>query len=250
MTETNAPAHTSQIAKAVPQNSVFTDRGAYSMALGMAKEMAASSIIPKDYQGNQSNCMIALEMANRMHVSPLMVMQNLDIIHGRPAFNSKFTVALVNNCGRYSQLRYTFSGEGETRQCVAHATERATGDRLEGTPVTIAMARAEGWFTRAGSKWPTMPDQMLMYRAGKFWQNMYEPGLTMGMPTSDEVDDFTQYDAEVKAPDAIGKLNETVVHEAVVMPEKTPANTGEAAKLKVRPQPVSKAGDVPNDQII
>ena len=43
------------------------------------------------------------------------------------------------------------------------------GDRIEGPTVTIAMAKAEGWYGRSGSKWPTMPDLMLSYRSAAFF---------------------------------------------------------------------------------
>jgi len=43
--------------------------------------------VPENYRGetNMGNALIALDMANRMGISPLMVMQNLHVIEGRPS---------------------------------------------------------------------------------------------------------------------------------------------------------------------
>ncbi|EJX00150.1 hypothetical protein EVA_11744, partial [gut metagenome] len=57
---------------------------------------------------------------------------------------------------------------------------------LRGTAVTIQMAIDEGWYTKNGSKWRTMPEQMLRYRAASFWCSTYAPELSMGMRTVEE----------------------------------------------------------------
>jgi hypothetical protein len=48
------------------------------------------------------------------------------------------------------------------------------------------MAKAEGWYNKAGSKWKTMPELMLMYRAAAFFARLYTPDLTMGFKTAEE----------------------------------------------------------------
>ena len=66
------------------------------------------------YQGekNLPNCIVALEMANRIKMSPLMVMQNLYIVHGNPGWSSKFLIAALNVSGRFSPIRYEWRGTG------------------------------------------------------------------------------------------------------------------------------------------
>lgn len=188
--------------------SVFIDASSFEHAQRIAKMLAGSDIVPEQYRNRIDNTMVALEMSNRMQVSPLMVMQNLDIIHGKPAFNSKFTAAMVNSCGKYTSLRYRFTGEGDKRTCVAFAKDIASGEILEGPPVSVSMAKAEGWWTKKGSKWPTMTDLMLTYRAATFFCRVYEPGLTMGIPTTDELQDIA-VEAPV-IPSALNSVNEKV----------------------------------------
>jgi hypothetical protein len=196
---------------------VYGSMQGFEDAQRMAKALSASSLVPADYQGNTANTLIALEMSQRTGSSPMAVMQNLHIIHGRPSWSSQFVIAALNSCGRFSPLRYRVEDLGETdakidewtgpkgnrtkssriikvhdRSCVAWCYDKQTGDVLEGPPVSIGMAVAEGWYTKDGSKWVTMPDLMLRYRAAKFFGNLYAPDVLMGMHTADEVEDITE----------------------------------------------------------
>ena len=167
-----------------------------------------------------ANCMIALDVATRIGASPLMIMQNLVIIYGKPSWSSKFLIATVNTCGRFEPLKYKFIERGKvgkiniteyvwdratnskkpvTREfdgtkimdieCVAHTTAKGSDELLESSPISIRMAIEEGWYTKNGSKWQTMPKQMLMYRAASFWTSAYAPEISMGMRTIEEVED-------------------------------------------------------------
>lgn len=175
----------------------LTDSQGFELAQRAAKLLASSSLVPKEYQGNIPNCVIALNMAQRVGADPLMVMQNLVIVHGKPTWSSQFLIATVNTCGRFSALRYEFFGKQGTDEwgCRAWAVEKATGEKLVGTDVTIAISKKEGWFAKNGSKWQSIPQQMLMYRAGSWWTRAYAPELSMGLHTADEMRDV--YDAGI-----------------------------------------------------
>lgn len=165
----------------------FNSQGSWELANRIGKAFAASSLVPQQYQGNVANCIVALEMANRMGASPLMVMQNLYIVHGNPGWSSKFLVACFNQCGRFSALRYEWNADRSA--CRAWAVERATGERIDGPQVSLQMAKDEGWSTKSGSKWKTMPELMLMYRAAAFLIRTYAPEISMGLQTDDEIID-------------------------------------------------------------
>ena len=155
-------------------------------AVGLSK----SGLVPKEFQGNVANCLIAFNLAKRIGADPLMVMQNLDVIHGRPSFRATFLIACLNQCGRFTPLKYRITGEGDEKTCIAVANDIETGEEYEGPPVSMAMAKAEGWSTKSGSKWKTMPDLMLRYRAAAFFARTTAPEVAMGLYTSDEMSDI------------------------------------------------------------
>ncbi|OTG80788.1 hypothetical protein B9T31_15925 [Acinetobacter sp. ANC 4558] len=165
-----------------------------------------------------SNCIIALNMAQRLGADPMMIMQNLYLVDGRPSWSSQFIIAAINSSGRYSPLRFDITGGEEeieipyattewvyskatnkkepvesnlvarvkNYKCVAWVIEKATGERLESTPITMEMAVKEGWYQKNGSKWQSMPEQMLRYRAASFFGRIYAPDLLMGLRTQEE----------------------------------------------------------------
>lgn len=157
----------------------------------VARMFCSSALVPATFQGDNgiANAVIALEMAKRMNASPLAVMQQIYIVHGKPSWSSQFIIACINTCGRYSPLRFEVKGQGDDKTCVAWAVELATGERLESPPVSIGMAKKEGWYGKNGSKWQTMPDLMLRYRAATFFGRLYAPELLMGMKAMEEVID-------------------------------------------------------------
>jgi hypothetical protein len=184
-----------------------------------AKAWSQSTMVPKEYQANLPNCLVALDMAARTNSGVLQVMQNLVVIHGKPTWSAQYLIATWGACGRYSPIRYRFTGEKgkDSWGCIAWAVEHGSGEILEGTEVTIGIAKAEGWYDKAGSKWKTMPEQMLRYRAAAWLVRAYDPGLSMGMQTTDEVEDVV--DSHVVQAKRVGNLlktQEPIVKEVAV----------------------------------
>jgi hypothetical protein len=168
---------------------VFSCGEAFENAQRIAGALSKSMLVPEAYRNNLPNSLVALEVAQRIGASPLMVMQNLHVIHGRPSWSSQFVIAALNSCGRFSPLRFRMEGEGDTRSCTAWA-EDAKGEKLEGPTVSIEIAQKEGWYDKKGSKWQTIPELMLRYRAAAFFGRLYAPEILMGMHTEEEVVDF------------------------------------------------------------
>jgi hypothetical protein len=197
--------------------SVFSGIQAFEDAQRIAKALASSTLIPPQFQGQQgfANCLVALEIANRMRMSPFQVMQNLHIIHGRPSWSSQFIIGLINGCGRFSPLRYEVTGQGDTLACTCVATELASGNDLRGPTVTMAMAKKEGWSTKSGSKWLTLPDLMIRYRAAAFWGRLYIPELLVGIQSQEEVVDIEPVTVKSELPKtSLDQLNATIAQPA------------------------------------
>ena len=242
---------------------VFSNADTFEHAQRIAKALSNSTLVPVAYQNNISNTLVALEMANRSGMSPMMVMQNLDIIQGRPGWNSKYVIAAINACGRFAPLKFKlqelgkknvpysyWAGEKNNKRketstieindmrCVAWTTD-SKGEVLEGPAVTIEMAVKEGWYTKNESKWPTMPEVMIRYRAAKFFGNFYVPEVLLGMPTSDEIFDIEYIEVNPTNKNAVNivnqRVNDTHVVDAQVLepepePEQYESEQSEQAK--------------------
>lgn len=168
----------------------------------IAKLFSASTIVPKAYRGNMADCFLAVDMAMRMGANPLMVMQNLYVVHGHPTWSAQFLIATFNKCGRFTALRYEFVGEQgkDNWGCRAVTMELATGEKLIGPLITIGIAKKEGWYDKDGSKWKTMPEQMLRYRAAAWLVRAYAPEIAMGLHTAEEEQDVIRLEAKEVPP--------------------------------------------------
>lgn len=181
------------IPRSVPESlsSVEIEERQFLLVQRQANALAASTLVPKDYQGknNVPNVMIALNMAKRLRADVMMVMQSMHVIHGRPSFSATFLISTFNASGKFSSIKYELSKDKTS--CIAYCTELSTGEKITGTEITLDMAKKEGWSTKAGSKWLTMPEQMLKYRAATFLIRSTAPEIALGFYTQDEVEDFS-----------------------------------------------------------
>ena len=222
--------------------SAFSSENAFVSVQRMAKALASSTLVPDSYRGeaNLGNCIIALELSQRIGASVMAVMQSMVPIHGKPTWSASFLIATVNSCGRFSPMRFRWVGKEGTDDwgCRAFAVEREGNLELVGALVTIAMAKAEGWYGKSGSKWKTMPEQMLQYRAAAFWCRAYAPEIALGMHTSEEIHD-TQVAQQVVQPSVA-----TTVTSSVVDVTPTPPEPKRRAK-KVEPEAIAVAEPVP-----
>lgn len=228
---TESPTAPAALVRVDDAEAGFNSAAGFALLQRGATLLANSTLVPKEYQGNLANCVVALNMAQRIGADPLMVMQNLYIVHGRPGWSAQFLIATFNQNRRFSALRYEWSGEPNTptHGCRAWSVEKATGERLIGSTITLDMAKREGWVDKNGSKWRTMPEQMLMYRAAAWFIRAYAPEIAMGLYTVDEIQDATVIEAVRVAPEPgapgskLDQLTQTIKGTAEVKAEEPPS---------------------------
>lgn len=172
-------------------------------SLAHAKEIARiwseAGLLPEAYRKNPFNCLIIFDMAQRLEMDAMMLMNAIDVIRGRPALRSQFIIATINASGKFKgMLRFKMSGEigANNRACVAYAIEKATNEIVEGTAISLQMAKVAGWYDRDGSHWKVNPELMLQYRAAALFGRLYVPERLMGLHSVEEVHDIIDIDKE------------------------------------------------------
>lgn len=193
----------------------FKDTQNFNNLYKMATMLAKTALIPQSYQGKPEDCLVAIEMANRMNVSPMMVMQNLYVVKGKPSWSGQACMTLIANCGKFKDIRPVYTGEKgmDTRGCYVRAVRLIDGEVVEGTEITIQMAKDEKWYSKKDkcgnetSKWQTMPEQMLAYRAAAFFARVWCPETLMGVQLAEEVLDIAKPD-RVETVDPFARIEE------------------------------------------
>lgn len=170
---------------------MWNDAKLYNQSLAMAQTLSKSEIIPQSYKGKPADCLIAIDIANRLGLSPAIVMQNSQCVRGNFTWKGSACKAMIDGCGRYQKTRYVYVGEEgkDSYGCYLEAIDN-DGEIIKGVPVTIAMAKKEGWYNKDGSKWQTMSDLMLKYRAAAFFMRTECASIAMGFLTKEEVEDI------------------------------------------------------------
>lgn len=163
----------------------------FETAQRTAKLLAASNIVPQQYRGKVADCVVAIDIANRMGLSPLAVMQSSQIVQGNFSWKGTACKAMIDNCGKFKSTRYVEVGERNTDSWGYYLEATAKdGTIINGVTVTIQMSKDEGWYQKNGSKWRTMPELMLKYRAAAFFMRTECAGLSMGFLTAEENEDI------------------------------------------------------------
>jgi hypothetical protein len=194
-------------------NSLFFDVARFAHAKNVGEMLAKSTMVPDHFKNNLGNCVIALNLADRIGVDVFMMMQSMYIVHGRPGIEGKLVIALISACGRFSPLEYdiqssdkkTAKGVSRPDSCVAFATDLKTGRVVRGPAVTWEMVEAEGWSLPKGgkdgkppqpSKWVTLPDLMFRYRSATLFGRVHCPGAMLGLRTTEEIEDIEMIEVE------------------------------------------------------
>ena len=101
-----------------------------------AQYLASSTMVPDSYQRRPNDCLVALDLASRLGVSWLAVMQNVYAVHGRPGIQATLVVSLLNSSGLFTDpLDYEVAGDDPDKddyKVRAFAVRKSTGKMLYG----------------------------------------------------------------------------------------------------------------------
>jgi hypothetical protein len=244
----------------------------FDKAMEIARALSQSNMVPATYRDKASgppNVLIALEISQRMGLSILTVMQNLDVIQGRPAWSAKFQAGQVNASGKFrGSLRYEFEDRPEVkvdyevygkkdlqtglpaekikktatvkdRACRCWAIEAQTGEKIIGPWFSLEMAYRFGLFDRNGSQWPIDPENMLMKRAASRFVSNFCPEVTLGIMTQDDAADAIDVEFKpIETPPIVEPKNDT--------PAPAPETPAKGAAQKAPAEaPADKAPETP-----
>ena len=194
---------------------IYSSSDTFNLAYQMAKGLSQSTLVPQQFQNNPANCLIALEQSNRLNISPMAVMQNLYIVQNKPSFSSSFIIGLINASGKYDMELQFDEEEKDGKPYACTCWTEKDGRKVTGIKITMDMAEKEGWSKKNGSKWLTIPQVMLRYRAASFFARMNCPELSIGLYTKEELDDFpTQKKSKASLNDILAE-DDMVVCEVV-----------------------------------
>ena len=158
-----------------------------------ATALSKSAFFPNALKNDVASAVIIYDLANRMNISVMEVAQSIFIIYNKPSFETKFLVARLNDSGKIKGSLRTVIGD-DKKSAYCEATCSVTNEILKGMTYTLDIAKAEGLIDKQGSKWKTMPELMLRYRAQSNFINEFFPEIKFGCKTKEEIEDVETLD--------------------------------------------------------
>ena len=195
-------------------------------ALKFSEVIAKADIIPTHYRGKPANVFIAIQSALRMNLDPMQIMQNTFVISGKLGMVSSFAISLANGSGLFdSGIRYRVEGRGEDLKVTAFACLKKGGGEISYT-ITMREAIAEGW--TKNSKYKTLPELMLRYRAATLLIRTHVPEVLNGMHMVEEIEDVVMATKDItpnKATSISSKLDSVLSHQEEEVKDPEPNDT-------------------------
>lgn len=180
----NAPATVATLPTTAPARQQFNlTPQTLDDALRFAELLCKSSIVPKDYQGNAGNVLVAMQWGMELGLQPLQAMQSIAVINGRPSIWGDAMIALVRASGLLESMREDI---GEN-QCVCYVKRK--GEPEQSRTFTVDDAKKAGLWGKQGP-WQTAPKRMLQMRARAFALRDIFPDVLRGMYVGEEAQDL------------------------------------------------------------
>ena len=123
-----------------------------------ASAMAEASLLPRAYQRNPGNVLLAVEMGEALGIPPIQAINDIHVIEGKPSASANLIGALVRKAGH--KLRVT----GDDSQATAQIIRADDPDFTFEVVWTKARAQQAG-LMRKGGNWEKYPAAMLKARA-------------------------------------------------------------------------------------
>lgn len=152
-------------------------------AMDFANMLSKSNLVPKDYQGNPSNCIIAMQWGMEIGLQPLQAMQSIAVINGRPAIWGDAMLALVRGSGQLEYIHEDPTDDG----CTVRIKRK--GEPEAERTFTKEDAKKAGLASKQGP-WAQYPKRMMQLRARAFALRDVFPDVLRGVFIAEEAQDM------------------------------------------------------------
>lgn len=169
------------------QTSYLPVPSTFEEAWRLGKVLAASNLVPKDYQGKVENVLVAMQWGLEIGLPGLQALQNISVINGRPSIWGDAAKALVMNSKVCEDIKEFFEGNGPTLTAVCIA--KRIGKTEVRQEFSIGDARTAGLLGKAGP-WTQYPKRMLQMRARAFALRDAFPDVLRGLALAEEAADM------------------------------------------------------------
>ena len=217
-------------------------------AMQLAKTLADSQLIPKNFQGKPNDVFVAMMWSANLGVPVLQGIQGIAVINNKPSIYGDLGLAVCMNSGLMEGIKEeiiegpkkaTLRGGRETVNLIARCTVRRKGNADPFvSEFSVQDAARAGLWEKQGP-WSQYPKRMLQMRARAFALRNAFPDRLMGMSFAEEAMDIV---------DVNDKGEVTSVSPSKKMPQRKPkAQTVEEKPKVEKVEPEQAAPAIENN---
>lgn len=162
----------------------------------VAQALAKSQFVPKAFQGQPSEILIAAAMGARLGLDVFSALQSIAVVNGKPSLYGDALLAVCQARPDWRGQVVTWTGQGDA-EAVTVTVKRQTGADVltyDGK-FSVTDAKKAGVWTKAGP-WSQYPRRMLELRARSYALRGAFADALLGFHAREEVEDYVEVQAE------------------------------------------------------
>lgn len=136
---------------------VVEHRGQLSERMRYAQALASASLLPQAYRAKPANVLLAMEYGDALGIAPMVAIQTIHVIEGKPTASAQLIGALVRRAGHRLRVR------GDALHAIAEITRADDPDYTFTSEWTLERAKGAGLLGK--NVWRQYPESMLKARA-------------------------------------------------------------------------------------
>ena len=159
-------------------------------AMEFSKFLSTSTHIPKDFQGNPNNILVAIQWGYEIGLAPMQALQNIAVINGRPSLWGDSMIAVCKAHPDWRGISETYIEEEDKAVCLV---KRNVHGEIEETRSEFSYKDAQrANLTNKPGPWKNYPKRMLQLRARGFALRDAFPDAIKGLITAEEAIDYPE----------------------------------------------------------
>ena len=156
--------------------------------LAMAQTLIQSGLMPRQFQRAEA-LVVALQMGHELGIPPLMAVNNISVINGRPVLSADIMLAVARRTGELEDIRFDVN----EKRAIIHIKRRGQTEHM--SPFSLEDAREAGLLpNRPESAWTRHPKRMMRARALSFAMKDIFGDVLAGLYTPDEGEEIADAD--------------------------------------------------------
>jgi len=183
--------------------------------LDICTKISNSEFAPKEKRGKPMECMLAMQYAAEVGLTPMYGLQNIAIINGKPTLWGDALLALAKNHKDFISCEEIIEGTGDAMVATCHIERK--GDAPTISKFSVSDAKTANLWSKA--VWKLYPRRMLQMRARGFAVRDAFPDALCGLITREEAQDYPTPALIHNVTPRAAVLEQKAIEGAPVVPE-------------------------------